>query len=223
MFATIPPPPARLLIFARVPELGRVKTRLARTVGDERALRIYEAMLHDLLRTIGTAAPDFEIEVMWAPTRVANGEVLRNAFGDHPLAIQTGETLGDRLGMAFSERFFFHRTQKIVAIGVDDPSLPRELVEHAFALLDSCDWVVGPAVDGGYYLVGCRAAAYDGEIFAGIEWGTSSVLASTLTKIREWQASVALLPMRFDIDDEEDLKRYAQSEREGELAKLLGE
>ena len=53
--------------------------------------------------------------------------------------------LSYRLSMAFSERFFFHRTQKIIAIGVDDPTLPRELIDHAFALLDSCEWTIGPA------------------------------------------------------------------------------
>src|SRR5918911_532284 len=103
MFPTIPPPASRLLVFARLPEPGKVKTRLA----------------HDL---------------------------------------------GDRLAMAFSERFFFHRTQKCVAIGVDEPALPRALIDHAVALLDSCDWVIGPAGDGGYYLIGCRAAAYDTAI-----------------------------------------------------------
>ena len=77
--------------------------------------------------------------------QVRLGEKLRGAFGEHAKAVQTGATLGDRLSMAFSERFFFHRTEKIVVIGVDDPLLPRELIDHAFALLDSCEYVVGPA------------------------------------------------------------------------------
>src|SRR6185369_10375176 len=144
MFPTIPPPPERLLVFARLPEAGRVKTRLARDIGDERALILYEAMLRDTLRSIGDATERLEIEVMWAPTPAANGEALHRAFGERPLAMQTGETLGDRLSMAFSERFFFHRTEKIVAIGVDDPALDRQLLDHAFALLESCEWVVGP-------------------------------------------------------------------------------
>jgi uncharacterized protein len=208
MFATIVPPPQRLLVFARVPELGRVKTRLAATLGDRRALEIYERMLADLLRGIGTSTAQTEIEVVWAPTAIANGETLRRAFGNHTLAMQTGETLGDRLAMAFSERFFFHRTQKIVAIGVDDPLLPRELVDHAFALLDSCEWTLGPATDGGYYLIGCRAAAFDTDIFRDIEWGTPTVLESTLAKIRQWNATVAVLPRRTDIDEEKDLAVY---------------
>src|SRR5690242_13860928 len=211
MFATVPPPAQRLLVFARLPELGKVKTRLAASVGDERALAIYEAMLRDLLQSIGTSNEQTEIEVMWPPTPDANGEQLRKAFGNHAKAVQTGATLGDRLSMAFSERFFFHRTEKIIVIGVDDPLLPRELIDHAFALLDSCEYVVGPAQDGGYYLFGCRAMSFEPEVFQGIEWGTSKVLAETVRHIFDTQRTCALLPERWDIDTAEDLERYARA------------
>ena len=206
MFPTVPPPPQRLLVFARVPERGAVKTRLARDVGDDRALAIYEAMLRDLLASIGASTEETEIEVMWAPTPIAGGETLRRAFGDRSLAMQSGQTLGDRLTMAFSERFYFLRTMKIIAIGVDDPTLPRALIDQAFALLDGCEWVVGPAADGGYYLIGCRAASFDVEIFKDVPFGTETVLAMTLDKIRAHGGTVAQLPERRDIDDAEDLK-----------------
>ena len=210
MFATVPPPPERLLVFARLPELGRVKTRLAADVGDERALAIYEAMLRDLVCGIGESSEQLEIEFLWPPSPDANGALLQRAFAHHSVAMQTGATLGDRLSMAFSERFFFHRTQKIIAIGVDDPLLPRELIEHAFALLDSCEYVLGPAADGGYYLVGCRALSFDPSIFADIEWGTASVLPATLARIAAMNRTVALLPERMDVDTAEDLERYAR-------------
>ena len=148
MFETAPPPPQRLLVFARVPELGKVKTRLALELGDERTLVVYESMLRGTLQSIGQSTPETEIEIVWAPTPAAGGDMLRRAFGGRTLAMQTGATLGDRLAMAFSERFYFHRTQKIVAIGVDDPHLSRESIDHALALLDSVEWVVGPATDG---------------------------------------------------------------------------
>jgi rSAM/selenodomain-associated transferase 1 len=198
----------RLLVFARLPERGKVKTRLAESLGDDGALAAYQTMLRDLLSSIGQSSAETEIEILWAPTEAANGETLRRAFGDVSTAMQTGATLGDRLSMAFSERFFFHATQKIIAIGVDDPRLPRVLIDHAFALLDSCEWVIGPAEDGGYYLIGCRAAAFDPEIFAEIEWGTASVFAATMRRIAEWQSSVAVLPERWDVDVVEDWKRY---------------
>ncbi len=207
MFATTPPPALRLLVFARVPEEGRVKTRLAASIGSARALALYEAMVHDTLRSIGNPAPDLEIEILWAPEPGVKGEALLRAFGDRPLAMQTGSTLGDRLAMAFSERFFFSRTKKIIAIGIDDPFLTRETIDHAFSLLDSCEWVAGPATDGGYYLLGCRAASFKTEVFQGIAWGTDSVMSATLQKIREWSASVAVLPRRSDIDVAADLAR----------------
>src|SRR5260221_11077017 len=151
MFPTTTPPPNRLLVFARLPELGQVKTRLAAAVGDERALAVYEAMLRDVLSGIGTSTATTEVEVCWAPTTAASAETLARAFGNHVLAMQTGTTLGDRLSMAFSERFFFHRTQKIIAIGVNEPRMTRAEIDHAFSLLDPCGGVFGPAYDGGAY------------------------------------------------------------------------
>ena len=218
MFETIPPPPSRLLVFARLPERGKVKTRLARDLGDDRTLALYDAMLRDLFANLGASNAGLEIEVLWAPTESANGEALAEAFPGYALAMQSGNTLGDRLCMAFSERFFFHWTQKIVAIGVDEPSLTRELIEHAAALLDSCDWVVGPAADGGYYLIGCRAAAFSSAIFRDVEWGTDRVFAETMGKIRTWQTSVAVLPLRRDLDGIDDLRAYSGG---GALAELL--
>jgi rSAM/selenodomain-associated transferase 1 len=223
VFATVPPPTRRLLVFARVPELGKVKTRLAKSIGEEKALAVYEAMLRDLLGTIGESAEDTEVEIMWAPTEKANGETLHHVFGERALAMQTGPTLGERLAMAFSERFFFHRTETIIAIGVDDPCLDRGAIDHAFSLLDSCEWVIGPASDGGYYLIGCRAAAFDSSMFRDIEWGTSSVLDTTRKRIREHEACLAVLPLRHDIDVEEDLRRYAAESSDGALHTLLRE
>lgn len=220
---TVPPPPQRLLVFARLPELGAVKSRLAATIGDERTLAVYRAMVHDVMSAIGSSTAETEIEVMWAPTPAADGAALRESFGSRSLSMQTGATLGDRLSMAFSERFFFHRTQKIVATGVDDPGLSREMIDHAFGLLDSCEWTIGPAVDGGYYLIGCRAAAFDPDIFTSIAWGTSTVFAETMAKIRGWGSTVAVLPRRLDIDTEEELKAYAATAggKGGELPRLL--
>ena len=214
MFATIAPPPQRLLVFARLPEPGRVKTRLASAIGDERALVVYEAMLRELMASIGESTPETEIEFLWAPTPNANGATLRRAFAHHTVAMQTGNDLSERLSMAFSERFFFHRTEKIIAIGVDDPVLPRSLIEDAFGILDSCEYVIGPATDGGYYLIGCRALAFDPEVFDGIEWGTPRVLGATMRKIRELGVTMALLPERYDIDTVEDLERFEREHHE---------
>ena len=210
VFPTVPPPAQRLLVFARLPELGRVKTRLAASIGDAGALAAYETMLRDLLASIGDVSAETEIEILWAPTETANGAALTRAFGDFPTAMQAGATLSERLAMAFSDRFFFHATQKIIAIGVDDPSLPRTLIDSAFALLDSCEWVIGPAEDGGYYLIGCRVGAFDPMIFENVAWGTSTVFATTMSRIAESGSSVAVLPVRWDVDVAEDWERYCE-------------
>ena len=214
-------PADAVLIFVRAPEPGRVKTRLAAEIGEEQALAVYEAMLRDLLGGIGESDGDTEIEFLWPPTPVANGAALRRAFAHHAVAMQTGQDLGDRLSMAFSERFFFHRTEKIVVIGTDDPVLTRTLIDHAFALLDSCEYVVGPAEDGGYYLLGCRALAFDPAVFAGIDWGTGTVLDATMQRIATLGRTVALLPERYDIDTASDLERFAAAGHDGNLGQLL--
>jgi glycosyltransferase A (GT-A) superfamily protein (DUF2064 family) len=171
MFATIAAPPQRLLVFTRAPDAGAVP-----------------------LDSLGSSTEEIEIEVMWEPAATANRETLRRAFGDRALAMQTGTTLGDRLCMAFSERLFFQRTEKIIAIGMDDPGLDRATIDHAFALLDSCDWVLGPSSDGRCYLIGCRGAAFDASIFMDVEWGTDRVMESTLQLIRRWESTLAMLP-----------------------------
>jgi rSAM/selenodomain-associated transferase 1 len=221
VFPTIPPPPQRLLVFARLPERGKVKTRLAADLGEERALAVYEAMLGDLRESVGLSDGHTEIEFLWPPTASANGESLARAFSPHSVAMQTGVDLTDRLSMAFSERFFFHRTQKIIAIGVDDPTLPRTLIDHAFELLGSCEYVLGPATDGGYYLIGCRALSFEPAIFQNIEWGTSTVRTTTMERIASTGRTVAVLPERYDIDTAADLQRYADEGRNGALGALL--
>ena len=189
-----------------------MKSRLATAIGAERALAVYEAMLRDVIASIGESTPEMEIEFLWVPSPHADGALLRRAFAHHAVAMQTGNDLSDRLSMAFSERFFFHRTEKIIAIGVDDPTLSRSLIDHAFSLLESVEWVVGLAEDGGYYLIGCRAGAFDPEIFNDIEWGTSRVLPATLDKIRALGRTLALLPERYDIDTVEDLERFEREQ-----------
>jgi hypothetical protein len=203
MFPTTLRPRQKLLVFARLPELGRVKTRIAAEIGHERTLEVYEAMLADLLERIGESDDRTEVEVMWTASPDA--------------------TLGDRMCIAFSERVFFHNAAKVVVIGADAPGLDRKLIECAFRLLDSCDWVVGPSSDGGYYLLGCRADDFFPEVFQDIAWSTDSVFEATLSRIREKNQTIAALPQHTDIDHVEDLRSHVASHESGRLAGLLGE
>lgn len=221
-FPTTRRPRQKLLVFARVPELGAVKTRLARTIGQERALEAYRAMISDLLRSLDGLSDDIEVEVLWSGTEAVDGAALRAAFGERALAMQAGTTLEQRIVAAFSERIIFHQAAKVIAIGIDEPSLPGAMVDHAFRLLDSCEWVLGPAADGGYYLVGCRGDAFRTEVFRDIPWGTDTVFARTRDKIRAIGASTAILPVRADIDLEDDLRAFpARAPEESAVAELV--
>ena len=219
VFETIPPPPKRLLVFARLPERGAVKTRLAADIGDDRALAVYEAMLRDTLRSIGGSSDETEVEVCGrrptprtrARSAAPSARRARDADRRDPRRPPLDGVLGALL---------LHRTERIIAVGVDDPTIPRPLIDTAFALLESCDWVLGPATDGGYYLIGCRGPAFDNDAFQEIAWGTSSVFTTTIAKIRSWERNVAVLPVRTDIDTAEDLRA---AERVGRVGKLLGE
>ncbi|MGK2856759.1 MAG: TIGR04282 family arsenosugar biosynthesis glycosyltransferase [Thermoanaerobaculia bacterium] len=211
----------KLLVFARQPELGRVKTRLAAELGQEKALAAYRAMLADLLDTIGDSDGDTEVEIMWTASPDVTGDELRSSFGHRALAMQAGATLGNRLSIAFSERIFFHEASKVIAIGTDEPTLDRSLIDHAFALLDSCEWVIGPATDGGYYLLGCRAASFFPGIFTDIDWGTSRVFGETSAKIHATKQSLVTLPARRDIDFEADLRHFGTVAGPGRLKGLL--
>lgn len=214
-FPTTTRPLRKLLIFARIPERNRVKSRLASDLGADRALEIYRAMVADVLEGIGEGDDELDVELAWTGSGEVEGSAIVELCGNRHAVMQSGRDLGERLVVAFSERVVFQPTEAIVAIGVDDPALTREHVLCAFRLLESCEWVVGPAADGGYYLIGCRAGAFHPSVFEKIDWGTSRVFGQTEESIRALGATLAVLPERFDLDRAEDLEKLASSDVEG--------
>ncbi len=214
-FPTTSRPPQKLIIFARVPQPGRVKTRLASEIGRDRAARIYRAMIEDLLGNFDAADGEIDLEIAWKASGEVGGSELREVFGDRRLAMQTGRDLGERLVVAFSERIVFHPTEKVIAIGVDEPTLDRECVLRAFRVLEGCDWVLGPSRDGGCYLIGCRAGSFHPSVFEKIEWGTPRVFSGIEASIRALGASAAILPERVDLEVAGDLRRFASRSAPG--------
>lgn len=205
-FETTHRPRRRLLLFARVPRRGEVKSRVAKGAGEDRALELYRAMLADLLDELRSLPAGIGVEVVWTADGEVTGDDLRAAFRDFETSRQCGHDLGERILVSFSERFFFHEVRSIIAIGVDDPGIRAGDIVRAFDLLESCEWVIGPAEDGGYWLIGSRAGAFRTAAFRGIEWGSSSVLEATLHILRRSQATIALLQPRRDIDQLDDLR-----------------
>ncbi|SNR53930.1 hypothetical protein SAMN04488009_2240 [Maribacter sedimenticola] len=185
-----------LLIFTRNPELGKGKRRLAATVGDQAALDIYTFLLQ---HTVSIT------QNLYAEKRVYySEEIWENDIWDadkYGKRLQQGNDLGDRMANAFREGFESD-FQKIIVIGSDMYDLSQEDLESAFKALEKNDFVIGPAQDGGYYLLGMKT--YKPELFQNKAWGTETVLKQTLADLKA--DSVCLLEERNDVDYFEDIK-----------------
>lgn len=189
-----------LLVFAKEPTPGKVKTRLAREVGGEAAANIY--------RLLGRAVVDqvreggYRTVVCFDPP----GSLGRIEDWLDPQGLEfraQGEgDLGDRLAVAFREAFTV--ASRVIAIGTDAPGVDAKVVEEAFRRLDEADLVLGPARDGGYYLVGLQR--HRTELFLGIPWSTERVLEVTKAKAQALGLKTALLPVRSDVDTLNDWK-----------------
>ncbi len=181
-------------IFAKQPIAGCAKTRLAAATSADWSLRVAQALLEDSLDRFGNVVANRVI--LYAPAS-AGGFFAQLAKDRHDSIAQADGHLGQRLAA-----FFAHARQlgfsRIVAIGCDSPTVPLEFIEQAFHALADHDAVIGPAFDGGYYLIG--SGAKELPIFKGIPWSTSGVLEATVDRLRVASARTALLPPWYDVD-----------------------
>ncbi|MCJ7467709.1 MAG: TIGR04282 family arsenosugar biosynthesis glycosyltransferase [Maribacter sp.] len=185
-----------LLIFTRNPELGQVKTRLAADIGDKNALEIYRFLVGhtaDITRDLAVHKRVYYSEEIWK-------DDIWDTVNFHK-RLQHGKNLGERMGNAFHEGFADGFT-KICIIGSDLYDLSQKDIRNAFTALDQNDVVIGPAADGGYYLLGMKK--WNGEVFKNKKWGTDTVLEETLADLLN--EKVTLLDVRNDIDIYEDIK-----------------
>lgn len=197
----------RLLLFGRLPEPGRTKTRLASTLGEAGAARLYEAFLDDLVeRARGVAETE-----LWVPRRPGAEKALTRRHPGLPVRIQSEGDLGARLAGAF-ERSFDDGVARVVALGSDHPTLPADYPGRAFRALRAAHLVIGPAEDGGYYAVGLRRTAWPGarSLFDGAPWSTPRLLAWTREAARSLGLRHVELPVWYDVDVPEDLDRLAR-------------
>ena len=184
-----------LLTFIKNPEKGKVKTRLAKTVGDDKALAIYKALLEHT-RKIALAIKADRFLFYSQRINPTDNWSEKNFLK----LVQVDGDLGFKMQEAFRHAFQTH--QKVVIIGSDCASLTPSIVEEAFKQFDQHDFVIGPALDGGYYLLGMNS--FYPAVFDGITWSTSTVLEETQQRIRSLQKTSYLLPALSDIDYEED-------------------
>jgi len=193
-----------LIIFIKNPEAGKVKTRIAHTIGNAAALRIYLNLIdivHDVVIKTDAVRHVFYSEFLNKSDRWSNA-----AFHKH---IQMGDDLGERMKNAFESvfnSFSIHDPCKVIIIGSDCPYLKPSMIDDAYLFLDQSDFVLGPTYDGGYYLLGMKV--FSPTIFDNIDWSTENVFAQTLFKIKYQGSMFQLLPTLYDIDTEKEWNRY---------------
>lgn len=201
------------MIFGKVPEPGRTKTRLAPVLGEEGAAALYGAFLEDVVERCRGVAAEREL---WVAPHPDAGPELEGRFPGVELRRQSGEDLGERLLTAF-ERAFREGARRALVVGTDHPTLPPGHLERAFAGLDAADVVVGPTGDGGYYALAARADAWPsaGALFRDVPWSTSRVLEVTLRRAREAGLRPARIAAWYDVDDPRDLARLRRDVEPG--------
>lgn len=184
-----------LIIFARKPEKGKVKTRLAATIGEEKALQIYLLLLEHTREIAKKICCDCFV-FLTEPTK-------DNFWDGFFCEQQQGITLGEKMMHAF-EILFKRGYNQCIIIGSDCPDLQKEIVENAFQyLLNNNDVVIGPAEDGGYYLLGMKKLIP--ALFINKEWSTEKVFKNTIADIENLNLTYRILPVLNDVDEEKNI------------------
>ena len=192
-----------LIIFTRNPELGQCKTRLAKSIGDEAALKIYKYLLQHTASVSQYVKAD---KYVFYSESINSDDLWDDTFFRKKL--QSGTDLGSRMHNAFSELFGLGY-ENIIIIGSDLLDLNQNIIEDAFQKLNHHDIVIGPSKDGGYYLLGMKMM-YE-SVFKNKTWGTETILTMTLNDLQD--CDVDLLEELNDIDTFEDIKNYKQLEQ----------
>ena len=208
-----------LIVFTRYPEIGKVKTRLIPALGAEKATNLHCQMSEYTLtqvRKLRSLVP-ISVEVHFDG---GNGqqEMQQWLGSDLIYKPQSSGDLGSRIVHSLCGAFQ-DGVAHVVIIGTDCPGLNPELMKQAFHCLLSCDLVIGPAIDGGYYLIGLRE--FIPELFYGISWGTAEVLKQTIEIAKRLELSVVYLPALADVDRLEDLSVWEEIEQAPENISII--
>lgn len=199
-----------LIVFAKPPVPGKVKTRLTPLLSDEEAARLYEAFLRDALDRY----TKLEADVRWYWSRPADMSLpVSDALTEH---VQQGEGLGARMRRAFRETLEGGYDRAVI-VGTDHPTLLPSFAEEAFAALSEPEHVcIGPSEDGGYYLLGMEA--FYPQLFEGMTYSHADVFRKTMRRAEEAGLLVTVLPRWYDVDTPGDLRRLARDLDESEAS-----
>ena len=187
-----------IITFIKNPRLGKVKTRLANDLGKHEALRIYLKLLEN---TRSVVEPLKAKKFLFYSDEVTHSDMWSSKIFDKH--VQRGNDLGSRLQHA-TDLVFNKSFSKVLIIGSDCPDLSTEILQKAYRILDKKDIVIGPANDGGYYLIGMKSL--HSQLFDLTEWSTATVFKETIHKIQQQELSWSELPTLIDIDTMEDFK-----------------
>ena len=192
-----------LLVFIKNLEPGKVKTRLAKTLGNRKALDIYKKLLEHTCKVAAEAECDRQLWYAWY---LPEENICNKEQDDFASFVQKGNGLGERMGFAF-KKAFEDQYKRVVIIGSDCAQLQAKHIHAAFDVLENKDAVIGPADDGGYYLLGMNT--YIPQIFKNINWSTATVLQETKEKLKKLEYEFRQLEALNDVDTEEDLNNMA--------------
>ncbi len=193
-----------ILVFVKAPKKGKTKSRLVSAVGENTALDIYKTFTVDIVDALRKTPHALKIYFYPHNSRKAVENWLGKDLSYMP---QEGKDLGERMANAFVD-CFSGGIAKVVLIGSDIPDLPYAMIDEAFSALESNDAVIGPASDGGYYLIGFKRNTFMAGIFREIAWGTSSVYRETMKRFAESVPLVHILPEWHDVDTIDDLRSF---------------
>ena len=192
-----------LIIFVKNPILGKVKTRLAATIGDQRALAIYKQLLEKTKQETTNLEAD---KVVYYSDHIDNSDLWKNQLYDKE--VQVPGDLGLKMASAF-KKAFQDGYQRVSIIGSDCYEMSQTHLEAAFKMLKRNDAIIGPAKDGGYYTIGM--SRYIPELFKNKAWSTETVGADTIKNFENLALSYEVLPTLNDVDTESDLGPWADS------------
>ncbi len=191
-----------VLLFIKAPVRGRVKSRLASAVGDETAAELYRNFILDILDSVERSG--YPLRICVYPPEA--GEKVSSWLGKERECLpQAGNDLGERMEHALRQAFS-EGWSRAVLIGSDLPDLPSAIISGAFDALGTSDAVIGPATDGGYYLIGFNNRPFPPRLFHDIEWSTDGVFRETMDILREASLRVHVMPQWHDVDTIDDLK-----------------
>lgn len=188
-----------LIVFIRNPVSGKVKSRLAAEIGEQKATQVYLRLLEETFQLCNARQEDLMVYFSDFIDRSVS-PLLRDA----QLFVQKGVSLGERMNAAFEDQLLKHN--KAVLIGSDCPDLSHTILDMAFQSLDSADIVIGPAQDGGYYLIGMKEPV--SVCFENISWGTDKVFGQTIKTVEHLGLPFRLLPELRDLDTLDDLEYF---------------